>query len=81
MNPSDQTTGALLVCEGVTKTFGSLRAVDGLSLTVRPGEVVGLGGPNGAGKTTFFDVVTAVTTDQRRPHPVCGPGHHRACGA
>lgn len=61
MASSSQTNDPLLVCEGVTKTFGSLRAVDGLSLTVYPGEVVGMGGPNGAGKTTFFDVVTAVT--------------------
>jgi ABC-2 type transport system ATP-binding protein len=38
----------------VTKTFGSLRAVDNLTLQVAPGEVYGVLGPNGAGKTTFL---------------------------
>ncbi|WP_338821526.1 ABC transporter ATP-binding protein [Bradyrhizobium septentrionale] len=86
MTSPDQTNGPLLVCEGVTKTFGSLRAVDGLSLTVRPGEVVGLGGPNGAGKTTFFDVVTAVTpiTDGRiqfAGRDITGLAAHEVCRA
>jgi ABC-2 type transport system ATP-binding protein len=39
---------------GVTKTFGSVRAVHDLSLRVRAGEVYGVLGPNGAGKTTFL---------------------------
>ena len=39
---------------GVTKTFGSLRAVDDISLQVAAGEVYGVLGPNGAGKTTFL---------------------------
>lgn len=51
----------MLVCEGVVKRYGSLAAVDGVSLAVAPGEIVGIGGPNGAGKTTLFDVVTGVT--------------------
>lgn len=61
MAPSAIATEPLLVCERVTKNFGSLAAVDRLSLVVRSGEIVGLGGPNGAGKTTLFDVVTGVT--------------------
>ncbi|GAA3826767.1 ABC transporter ATP-binding protein [Nocardioides panacisoli] len=39
---------------GVTKSFGSLRAVDSITLQVAPGEVYGVLGPNGAGKTTFL---------------------------
>lgn len=51
---------ALLEVSGVTKTFGSLKAVDGASLTVRPGEIHALIGPNGAGKTTFFNCITGL---------------------
>jgi ABC-2 type transport system ATP-binding protein len=39
-------------CQGLSKSFGTTRAVDGLDLEVRTGEVLGLLGPNGAGKTT-----------------------------
>mgnify|MGYP005841873625 CR=1 FL=1 len=42
----------MLVLERVSKSFGAVRAVDGLTLEVRAGEVFGLLGPNGAGKTT-----------------------------
>ena len=43
---------------GLRVTFGGTVAVDGVDLTVAPGEVVGLIGPNGAGKTTLIDAVT-----------------------
>ena len=46
-----------LVAEGLQKTYGSRRVVDGVGFTVKPGEVVGLLGPNGAGKTTSFSMV------------------------
>ncbi|HEU0193870.1 MAG TPA: ATP-binding cassette domain-containing protein [Gaiellales bacterium] len=46
---------------GVTKLYGGLRAVDDLSFSVMPGEVLGIAGPNGAGKTTLFDTITGHT--------------------
>lgn len=54
-------TSPLFTCDGVSRHFGSLKAVDGVSLLVEEGEVLGIGGPNGAGKTTLFDVVTGLT--------------------
>ena len=48
------TSGLPVEVTGLTKTFGRIRAVDGLDLRVRPGAVTGFLGPNGAGKTTTF---------------------------
>jgi ABC-type branched-subunit amino acid transport system ATPase component len=48
----------LLEVEGVGVSFGGIRAVDNVSFSVAPGEVVGFIGPNGAGKTTLFDVIS-----------------------
>ncbi len=52
----------LLELHGVSKAFGGLRAVDGLTASVRRGEVVGLVGPNGSGKTTALNLVTGNLT-------------------
>ncbi|HUG21912.1 ABC transporter ATP-binding protein [Piscinibacter sp.] len=49
---------ALLEVKDLHKSFGGLRAVSGLSFTVRPGEVLGLLGPNGSGKTTALNLVS-----------------------
>ena len=46
---------------GVSKSFGSLRAVDNLDLTIAPGEVVAFLGPNGAGKTSTIDMVLGLS--------------------
>jgi len=48
----------LLEVIGVSRHFGGVHAVDGVSFAVRPGEIVGLIGPNGAGKTTLFELVS-----------------------
>ena len=52
----------VLVAESLVKHYGEKRAVHGVSLEVRPGEVVGLLGPNGAGKTTTFYMIVGLTT-------------------
>ena len=49
---------SLLKVENVSQHFGSLIAVNGVSLTVEPGELRAVIGPNGAGKTTFFNLVS-----------------------
>ena len=49
-----------IVAEGLTKTFGETRALDGLDLVVPQGSVLGLLGPNGAGKTTAVRVLTTL---------------------
>jgi branched-chain amino acid transport system permease protein len=54
-------TQPLLEISGLSKSFGGLRAVAGLDLTVMPGRIVAVIGPNGSGKTTFFNLVTGLT--------------------
>lgn len=52
---------------GLVKSFKKRKVVDGVSLTVEPGEIVGLLGPNGAGKTTtFYMIVGLVNPDEGR---------------
>ena len=66
--------GATLSITDLRVRFGTVVAVDGVSMEVRPGEVVGLIGPNGAGKTTLIDAVTgfvpasegSISLDDRR---------------
>jgi branched-chain amino acid transport system ATP-binding protein len=78
---------ALLELRRLTRHFGGLRAVSGLDVEVREGEILGLIGPNGAGKTTVFNLVTGfvrptsgdVIFDGRslvglRPHAVAARG-------
>jgi ABC-2 type transport system ATP-binding protein len=72
------TGGDAIAVRGLTKAYGSKRAVDGVDLTVARGEVFALLGPNGAGKTTTVEIlegyrhrdggeVTVLGTDPARP--------------
>ncbi len=52
----------MIILENVSKTYakGAVKAVDGLSLHIRPGELFGFIGPNGAGKTTTIGIITGI---------------------
>jgi branched-chain amino acid transport system ATP-binding protein len=50
----------LLEARGLAKGFGGIKALNGVDLDLREGELVGLIGPNGSGKTTVFNVVTGI---------------------
>ena len=65
----------LVICTGLTKSYGSVKALDGLNLTLERGRFVGLLGPNGSGKTTTIKLINgliqptsgAVTVDGAAP--------------
>ena len=83
----EQIGGELLRVEGLSRSFGGLRAVDGVSFSVAAGEILGIIGPNGAGKTTLFNLLNGVlSADEgratlggqsmlgRKVHQVCRMG-------
>jgi ABC-type branched-subunit amino acid transport system ATPase component len=73
-----------LECRDIWKRFGGFTALEGVSLTIQPGEVVGIAGPNGAGKTTLFDVISGRVRASRGDVTLGGrvvtrlPAHRRA---
>jgi len=74
----------ILNVKNLTMKFGSLAAVDDVSLSVGKGEIIGLIGPNGAGKTTFFNCITGYLTPQNGAvqfdgQPIMGMRPNRIC--
>ena len=57
----------------ISKSFGALQVLKGVSLTIKPGETLGLLGPNGAGKTTLMKLV-AGTVEADKGNRVVTPG-------
>ena len=71
-------TAPALRIRGLTKTYGSHRAVDGLDLDVETGEVFSLLGPNGAGKTTTVEILEGFRDRDDGEVSVLGTDPHRA---
>ena len=63
---------AMVELSGVSKDYGKFRAVSGVSLSIRPGEVTGLLGPNGAGKSTIIRMITCLLAPTEGSVSVCG---------
>jgi len=62
----------MIQVEGLTKLYGDFVAVEDLSFTVQPGEVLGLVGPNGAGKTTTIRCLAGIIPPSRGAIQICG---------
>ncbi|GAA0497266.1 ABC transporter ATP-binding protein [Paractinoplanes deccanensis] len=77
-SPDLTTAPAAVELDGVVKRFGAVTAVDGVSLTIRPGEVVALLGPNGAGKTTTVDMLLGLQRPTDGAVRVYGRAPHEA---
>jgi branched-chain amino acid transport system permease protein len=93
--PAPVTGGAgsnstLLSVKGLAKHFGGLKAVDGVDMTIRPGEIQALIGPNGSGKTTILNMLSGLyiptmgeitfegtNITGRRPHSITAVGMAR----
>jgi ABC-2 type transport system ATP-binding protein len=75
---TDGSAFAAIALRDVHKHFGSVRAVDGIDLTVEPGEIVAFLGPNGAGKTTTIDLLLGLSRPTRGLVEVYGMEPHQA---
>lgn len=65
-------SGAAIHAEGLCKSFGRVKALDGVSVDVERGEIYGLIGPDGAGKTTLFRILTTLLLPDSGSATVCG---------
>lgn len=67
-----QSSPPIVKVEKLSKTFGTLKAVDGVSFEIKEGEIFGLLGPNGAGKTTTIKMLTTLLKPTSGNAAVCG---------
>ena len=71
-NQSETPTSNIITVENLSKTFGSLKAVDNVSFNIKEGEIFGFLGPNGAGKTTTINMLTTLLKPTSGKAVVCG---------
>lgn len=64
--------GEILRCQGLSKRYGKLLALDNVDLTLQSGRIVGLLGPNGSGKTTLIKLINGLLTPESGSVTVCG---------
>ena len=69
----------LLELEHLTKSYGAVKVVDDLSVSLHEGEALGVVGPNGAGKTTMLNLITGIVRPERGPRRVRGQGLWATC--
>ena len=61
-----------LVCEGLSKDYGQIRALDGIDLRLEEGKIIGLLGPNGSGKTTLIKMASRLLVPSEGRITICG---------
>ena len=64
----------VLIATGLTKSYGSKKALNNLSLELPKGQIIGLLGPNGSGKTTFLKLCAGLLTANSGALEICGKG-------
>lgn len=74
-SPAGQSRDSAVALVGTRKYFGAVRALDGVDLTVQPGECLGLVGHNGAGKSTLMHVLAGTLTPDEGEIRVAGADH------
>src|ERR1051326_7268525 len=70
--PDPALDGAAVALTGLRRSYGQVRAVAGIDLTIAPGEVVALLGPNGAGKSTTIDMLLGLARPDEGAVPLFG---------
>ena len=67
----------LLRCDGITKKYGPLIALNNIDLSIEGGRIIGLLGPNGSGKTTLIKLINGLLTPTSGSLTVCGGSRSR----